>query len=400
MTQPTPPFDLAGIRAGIPILDRMVVMNGCSQAPRTAAATAAVDRYMESWERHGMAWDVWLAEVEVARETFARLINADPSEVAVFSSVSHATAAVASTLDLMAMRVGRKGISITGAEFPTVAHVWTALGRRGFDLTRIPVDDGGMDPTRIRAGVNEETLLLSAAHGYYQTGSLLDLEAAVSAARDAGALLFVDAYQSLGPRTPDVKALGIDMLASGCLKFLMGIPGIAFLYVRAEVAERLEPAVTGWFGRADPMAFDPVRLDWAPGARRFDTGTPPILPAYVARAGMETILGVGTSRIEDWTLALSRRLARRAEDRGLTIMNPADPAMRTPTTAIDVTGYEGTSSAAVEEELRTRGVLASARGPALRLAPNFFNSSEDVDRAVDVLAEVLGDSRSAGRGRR
>jgi selenocysteine lyase/cysteine desulfurase len=214
-----------------------------------------------------------------------------------------------------------------------------------------------------------------------------------------GALLFVDAYQSLGPRTPDVKALGIDMLASGCLKFLMGIPGIAFLYVRAEVAERLEPAVTGWFGRADPMAFDPVRLDWAPGARRFDTGTPPILPAYVAQAGMEMVLDVGTDRIEEWTLALSRRLARRAEDRGLTIMSPADPAMRTPTTAIDVTGYPETSSAAVEEELRARGVLASARGPAVRLAPNFFNSAEDVDRAVDVLAEVLADSSSEGRAR-
>jgi selenocysteine lyase/cysteine desulfurase len=397
MTQPAPPFDLAGIRAGIPILDRMVVMNGCSQAPKSAAATAAVNRYLESWERHGMAWDLWLAEVEAARRTFARLINAEPSEVAVFSSVSHATAAVASALDLLAMRAGRNRIAVTGAEFPTVAHVWAAVGERGFEIDRIPVDDGAMDPARIQASLTEETLLLSAAHGYYQTGALLDLGAAVEAARGVGALLFVDAYQSLGPRTPDVKALGIDMLASGCLKFLMGTPGIAFLYVREEVAERLEPAVTGWFGRADPMAFDPTLLDWAPGARRFDTGTPPILPAYVARAGIETVLEVGPERVEAWTLALSRRLAQGAEDRGLRIMSPADPAMRTPTTAIDVTAYAGGSSGSLEVALRERGVLASARGPALRLAPNFFNSAEDVDRAVDVLEEVLRTPSSEGR---
>lgn len=363
-------------------------MNGCSQAPQSAGTRAAVDRFMESWDQRGMDWDLWLTEVEAARATFARLINADPSEVAVFSSVSHATAAVASALDLLAMRAGRKGIVTTGAEFPTVAQVWMAQAERGFDLRRVPVEDGRVDEARLRTAVDEETLLLSVAHAYFQTGALLDLNQAVGAAREAGALLFVDAYQSMGPRTPDVKALGIDMLASGCLKFLMGIPGIAFLYVRPEVAERLEPAVTGWFGRVDPMAFDARTLDWAPGARRFDTGTPPILPAYVARAGMEMVLDVGTDRIAEWTLSLSRHLEAGASHRGLKVMGPSDPTLRTPTTAIEIPSSVGMSSAEVEGAMRARNVLASARGPALRLAPNFFNSMDDVDRALDVLAEI------------
>ena len=97
---------------------------------------------------------------------------------------------------------------------------------------------------------------------------------------------YVDAYQTLGTCPVDVKALDVDFLSSGTLKYLMGTPGIAFLYVRQALIERLHPAMTGWFGRANPFAFQTKTLDWAPTASRFDTGTPPIISAYVSRAGL------------------------------------------------------------------------------------------------------------------
>lgn len=379
-----PPYDLDRIRADIPLLASLLPMNNCSQAPQTRAAREAAERYLESWNRSGMDWDGWLEEVEAARALFARLVGAEQDEVAVFSSVSHATAAVASALDLLAERRGRNVVALTEAEFPTVAHVWKARERRGTELRWIPVREGRVLAEDVVGSLDQEVLLVSGAHGYYQTGALLDLETAGRAAREAGALFYVDAYQSLGTGPLDVKELQLDFLASGNLKFLMGIPGIAFLYVRRELAEELEPAVTGWFGRADPFAFDPQRLDWAPGARRFDGGTPPVLPAYVARAGMEGLLEVGLEAIGDWTRQLSGRLAEGGRARGLELLGPPDPELRAPTTAFRVA-----RSHEVEEAMRARGVLASARGEAIRLAPHYYNTEADVDRALDSLAEIV-----------
>jgi selenocysteine lyase/cysteine desulfurase len=364
-------------------------MNHCSQAPQTAATRAAAMRYLDSWNGSGMDWDAWIAEVEAARASFARLIGAEAGDVAVFSSVSHATAAVASCIDLLAERAGRRVVALTEAEFPTVAHVWKAREARGTPLRWIPVDseEHRVREEEVERALDDDVLLLSAAHGYYQSGALLDLDRIAAAARDAGVITYVDAYQSLGTAPLDVRALGVDMLASGNLKFLLGVPGIAFLYVRPEIAEQLEPAVTGWFGRADPFSFDPHRtrpLDWAPGARRFDAGTPPILPAYIARAGMDLLLDTGLEQVASWTRTLAGRLIDGGRARGLELMGPSDPVRRAPTVAFRVADSHG-----VEDALRRGGVIASARGPAIRIAPHYHSTATDVDRALDLLAETL-----------
>ncbi len=164
----------------------------------------------------------------------------------------------------------------------------------------------------------------------------------------------------------------------------MGIPGIAFLWVRPEVASEMEPSTTGWFGRTDPYAFEAKRLDWAEGARRFDLGTPPIMEAYVARAGMAWLRELGLDAIEAWNDTLGLRCVEGAVERGLTVLGPFDPAMRTPTTAIACD-----NSHAVEATLRDQRIIASARGPAIRLAPHFYNTIEDVDRALDATARAI-----------
>lgn len=389
-----PGYDLDRLRARIPLLATTVPMNACSQAPQTTDTRAAAERYLDSWAERGMDWDLWIGEVERARDTFARMIGADGDEVAVFTSVSHATAALASALEtLEGAGGGRRTVALTAAEFPTVAHVWKAAEARGRPLRWIDLRDGVVSPEALEAGVDEDVLLLSASWGYYQNGAVLDLDHLVSVTREAGALLYLDAYQVLGTRPLDVKAAGVDMLASGNLKFLLGIPGIAFLYVRRELAERMEPGVTGWFGRADPFAFRLHRdgeLDWGPGARRFDGGTPPVLPAYVARAGMEILLDLGLEHVHAWTRTLAGRLAEGGIARGLELLGPRDPARRAPTTAFRVPeGFPG-GSHGVEEAMRERGFLPSARGSAIRLAPHAYSTTDEVDAALDAVAEVLG----------
>jgi selenocysteine lyase/cysteine desulfurase len=357
-------------------------MNNCSQAPQTDLTRAAAERYLDSWNQSGMDWDAWVEEVHLAKQEFARLINATADEIAVFSSVSEATSAVASAMDFGAPR---NRVVVTEAEFPTIGHVWLAQERHGARVSWVPVCDGEIDPASYDSLVDERTALVSACHGYYLNGFTQDIPRLARRVHDAGALLYVDAYQTLGTQPVDVREMNVDFLAAGNLKFLMGIPGIAFLYVRRDLIERLSPTITGWFGRANPFAFQVKQLDWAPTAARFDTGTPPVANAYISRAGMSIINEVGPDRIRRWLEVLGRRLIDGGRARGLTLHGTTDMARKTSTTAFVVP-----DSHAVEMTMRKHGVLPSARGPVIRLAPHFYNTLDDVDTALDVLTAAIG----------
>ncbi len=380
MTGAIPGYDLDAWRRQIPLLGWCIPMNNCSQAPQTDATRAAAERYLESWNHIGMDWDAWMSEVALAKIEFARLIGASAHDIAVFSSVSEATSAVASAIDFGR---GRAKIVVSEAEFPSIAQVWLAQEPRGAHVSWAPVREEMIDPGVYDTLIDERTAVVSACHGYYLNGFIQDTARIAARAHEAGALSFVDVYQTLGTVPVDVRALGIDFLASGNLKFLMGIPGIAFLYVRPEIVESLHPSVTGWFGRANPFAFDAKSLDWSPTASRFDSGTPPVINAYVARAGMEMINAIGPAKIRAWLEVLGRRLIEGGRSRGLTLHGSDDISRKTATTAF-VVG----NSHAVESAMRARGVIPSARGSVIRLAPHFYTMLEDIDRALDVLADV------------
>jgi len=377
-----PDYDLLEWRRRIPLVagGTLIPMNNCSQAPQADVTRAAAEQYLESWNTSGMDWDAWLEQVQGAKAEFAKLIGAGTEEIAVFSSVSEATSAVASAIDFGG---ARRTVVVTEAEFPTVGHVWLAQERRGACVAWAPVADGRIAPAAYEPLIDTGTAIVSACHGYYLNGFTQELAPLAEMAHARGALLYVDAYQTLGTWPVDVKALGVDFLVSGNLKYLMGIPGIAFLYVRPEVVARLEPTVTGWFGRANPFTATVKELDWSPTASRFDAGTPPVMNAYVARAGMQIINSIGVAKIRAWHERLARRLIEGGRSRGLVLHGTDDVRRKTASTAFVVADAHG-----VEAAMRTRGVIASARGPVLRLAPHFYSTMDDVDTALDALAAV------------
>jgi selenocysteine lyase/cysteine desulfurase len=332
-----------------------------------------------------MDWDRWIEETELARAEFAALVGGNADDVAVCSSVSQATASVATGIDWSNEGGGRNRVVASGAEFPTVGHVWLAQERLGADVHWVPTRDGAIDLDSYQNLIDERTRVVSACRAWYQTGFKQDIRAIADITHRAGALLYVDAYQTLGSEAFDAPASGADFVASGNLKFLMGIPGIAFLWVRPGIAQSLRPTNTGWFGRADPYAFDERSLDWGAGARRFDAGTPPIMEAYIARAGMSWLRQIGLDAIGEWTAYLGQRCVEGALERGLDVLGPHEQSRRAPTTAIACTDSHG-----VEETLRRKHIIASARGEAIRLAPHFYNTEADVDQALDELAAAMG----------
>jgi selenocysteine lyase/cysteine desulfurase len=365
------------------LADTIHVAN-CSHGPQARRVRQAIEAYLNSWLDRGMDWDEWMTEVETARAVFARLIGADVSEIGISTSASAAVASIASALDPAGPR---SRVVTTEAEFPTVGHVWLAHAKYGLEIDFVPVRNGALTLVDYEERVDNRTAFVSATHVYYQNGFKQDLLRIGEIARGSGALLLADAYQSLGTCHLDVRESDIDILVSGNLKYLLGLPGIAFLYVKQELIDRFEPALTGWFGRTNPFAFDPLNLDYADEARRFDTGTPPVFAAVAARAGMELIEKAGTRRIGERIDELSACAIDSLDRIGLEYVGPRDVSTKGATTAIKVNDPH-----AVEEKLKERGVVASARGDVIRIAPHFFTTCDDIDRALGELVAVLSGS--------
>ena len=367
------------------MFESKIYLANCSHSPQHRRVRGAVEAYLDLWLSEGMDWDAWMAECAAARTEFARLIGAKPSEIAMTSCVSAAVAAIASSLEPSR---GRAQVVTTEAEFPTVGQVWRGHEKYGLQVEFVPLRDGALALKDYECAISERTLLVSATHVYYQNGFKQDIAEIARLAHDAGSLLLVDAYQSLGTCQVDVNELDIDILVAGNLKYLLGIPGVAFIYVKEELTERFEPALTGWFGRVNPFEFDPRATDYAPDARRFETGTPPIIAAAAARAGMEIINEVGLEKIERRIKHLSEHLLPAIRDHELELASTEDLSRRGAVTAIRVPDPDR-----AERKLRALNIVTAARGDVIRIAPHFFNTTGELDLVVETLADYVRQAR-------
>jgi len=378
---------LQALRDVCPLLKTSIYLANCSQGPLTNAVRAALESFMEDWAAMGMHWNAWMEEVERARAAFAALIGAQPEEVAIGSSVSQLVSSLASALANTPSTSGRRIVSSV-AEFPGVAHAWLALRAADYTVDILAGKDAGIiTEDDLIESLDSNTTLVSCPHVCYANGMMLDLERVTQAAHAQGSLVFVDAYQSIGTIPIDVKASDVDFLAAGTLKYLLGTAGIAFLYVKPAILETLHPTVTGWFGRVDPFAFDPFHLDYASSAARFDLGTPNIVNAYVARAGMQLIRETGVACIRGQIERLSDLAYRLAPQLGLQIAGPQDTRHKGATTAVQTASAE--QAHLLEAALQQRGIIVSARNRALRLAPHGFTREEELEQAMQTVAALL-----------
>jgi selenocysteine lyase/cysteine desulfurase len=363
-----------------PIFDERVYLNSCSQGALCRPVEAALVEFMASWHQHGNPWELWCERMEELRVEFAALINAEPDEVAVTFSASTAVSALASALDWSE----RPGVVTSDLDFPTMGHVWLAQRARGAEVRYARAEGDRLPLSAFEAEVDGRTQLVATTHVCYRNGFKTDLAALADLAHVHGAPLLVDAFQSMGTEPVDVRALGVDALVTGTLKYLLGTPGVALLYVRRDLAERLLPTDTGWFGQADPFAYDVHHLDYGPAARRFQSGSPPVPAVYAALAALRLLKGVGLDAVRDHVAALSERFIAGAERRGLRLMTPREPGSRGPLVMVRCHDVERLIA-----RLAERGVLCSTRDGALRVSFHYYNLAEDVDALLSGLDDNI-----------
>src|SRR5438105_7427442 len=287
---------LARYRGEFPIFRDRIYLNTCSLGALGERARRKVTEFLDGWDTRGAsAWyDVWWAALAELRERYARVIGATGEEIALAPSISVALSAVAEALDY----TRRPKVVMTSLDFPTVAYQWLAKRARGVELVVVDSLDRVSVPVEaIARAVDERTALVATSHVYFTSGAIHDIAAVAAAAHQRGALALVDAYQSVGQLPVDVKATGVDFLTAGGLKWLLGGPGIVFLYAREEQARRLAPQIAGWFGHKDQFAFDPRSLDLHDDARRFELGTPSLAAVYPQLRCLDYIEEIGVPAI-------------------------------------------------------------------------------------------------------
>ncbi len=369
--------EAAQFRRRFPIFREKTYLASCSQGALSPRVRAAMDAFLDSWDREGNPWDDWVEESERLRAEFAALIGAETDEIAITFSASSALNAVVSALELR----DRSRLLATDLDFPTVGQILLAQVQRGAVVDFVPERNGAVDADDLAAALDRRTALVAATHVAYRSGARLDVGAAAQAAHDAGALFALDAYQSLGVQPLDVRAMDIDILVGGALKYLLGPAGIAFLYVRRELIETLKPLESGWFAQEDPFAFDTWHLRYAASASRFQSGSPPIPSVYGARGGLALVQEAGVKETAAHVERLASRLIEGASAAGYQVRTPRDTAKRGPLVVLGTRDAERLASL-----LRDAGIVCAPRADGLRSSFHFYNLEEDVDRLLDELS--------------
>src|SRR2546421_5308575 len=371
----------AAFRKQFPIFEHSIYLSSCSQGALARPVEAALREFMASWHEHGNPWELWVGEAETLRTEFARLINASPQEIAITFSVSSALNSLASALSY----TDRPAVVLAAFDFPTRGHVWLAQQRRGAEVRFARAQEYRLPLRSYQREIRDDTSLVATTHVCYRNGFKTDVAALAEVAHERGALLLVDAYQSLGTQPMNVKALGLDFMVTGALKYLLGTPGIAFLYVGADLVGRFQPSDSGWFAQEQVFAYDVHHLDSARSARRFETGSPPVPNAYATLAALRLLASVGQPAIERHVQDLSGRLIAGARRRGFTVLTPEEPAERGPLVMIGAT-----DATRLVEKLAAERILCSTRDGALRVSFHYYNTSEDVDAVLDALDRHAG----------
>ncbi len=359
-------------RDRFPILEHTTYLINHSLGAMPAAVEERMSEYVRTWAERGIrAWGEgwWTMPLKVG-DQIGRIIGAPPGTVCMHQNVSIAEAIALSCFQEPS---ARNRIVYERENFPSVRYVFQS--RR--DLEVIATED-------VVGAIDERTLLVPVQHVLFKSGEIQDVEAIVRRAHEVGAYVVLDAYQSAGSVPLDVTALGVDFAVGGSVKWLCGGPGAAWLYVRPDLTERLEPTVTGWQAHARPFEFEP-ELEYADGIARFLTGTPNVPALYACTPGYDLIEEIGVGRIRENSLRQTQLLIDGAEGRGFEVRSPREPERRGGTVTVYVPDFE-----AVHKELSERQVLCDFRPDAgIRLGPHYFTSDEELEFALGQIADIL-----------
>ena len=387
---------LAFTRERFALPDGIIYLDGNSLGALPKASAARVAQTIEnewgrdliaSWNKHG-----WIEQSATLAAMLAPIIGAAADEILVGDSTSINLAKLLGAA--IKARPGRKVILSETGNFPTDLYIAAAV--QGAELRTVAAAE-------LPAALTDEVAVLMLTHVDYRSAKVHDMAALSRAAQDVGALALWDLSHSAGAVELELTASGAD-LAVGCgYKYLNGGPGApAYLFVARRLQEQLANPLPGWFGHADPFAFEPDYRP-APGIARFTSGTPSIIAMAALEAGLASFDGVAMADLAAKSRALSELLRTEIEARcpQLILASPTDPSMRGSHLV-----FAHPNAYALMQALIARGVVGDYREPDLvrfGFTP-LYTGYEEIVRAASIIADVMAkrgweDARFQARSR-
>lgn len=358
-----------------------------SLGPVPRAVRESMLAYCDAWEHHTSedAWaTTWWQLSRHVGDRIARILGGEPGSVQIQPNASIGLATAASCFDFHSGR--RRRVVTTTLDFPSMEYIWQTQRQLGADVHVVESDDGISVPLeRILDAVDDKTCLVALSHTSYKSSYRVDARAIVERAHAKGALVLLDVYQSAGVLPLHAADWKVDFMIGGTIKWLCGGPSCGYLYVRPDLQRDLTPRLTGWVAHDSPFDFAPAPMRYARSVRRFAQGTPSIPALYSAIPGLDILESVGLSQVASESERRTQRIIDFALGRGWTINTP--PALENRGGSVMIAVPD---APAIVEQLAERRVFVDWRpGAGLRISPHFFNTDEEVDEAMNILASLI-----------
>jgi kynureninase len=376
-------------RREFPIVDTCTYLVSHSLGAMPRRASVYLQDFADAWSTRGVrAWpEGWWELGRTTGDLLAPILGVPRGTISMHQNVTVAQAIVASSFRFDG---ARRKIVMTDLEFPTNMYLFEGFRRYGAEIQYVRSDDSIRTHLgRLLDAIDERTVLVPLSVVLFRSAFVQNASAVIEKAHRVGAHVILDVYQAAGTVPLDLTRLGASFAVGGSVKWLCGGPGAGYLYVRPDLAPTLEPAIVGWAAHAQPFAFETGAIRYADAPERFQSGTPNIPALYSARAGYEIVAEIGVEAIREKSLRLTRRLMDRARQAGFRLNTPDADHERGGAVIIDVPNGE-----AVSQDLLEQGVIIDYRpGAGIRMAPHFYNSEEEIDRAMTVLETIVSTAR-------
>ncbi len=366
-------------RREFPVTRSSIYMNHAAVAPISQRARNAMAGLIDDVHRFGAAhWNRWAEAYSAARNSAARLLNADPREIAFMKNTSEGVSTFANGLD---WQEGEEVVSVE-AEFPANFYPWQLLEQKGVRLRLVPQTEGSVSLDSIDQMIGPRTRVVAVSFVQYVSGYRLDLAKLGELCHNRGVLLFVDAIQGLGAFPLDVRRARIAGLAADAHKWLLGPEGSALFFLRADLLDRVRPTSIGWLNFRRALDFETRDSAWRDDARRYECGAPNTVGIYGLGAAIDFLLEVGIESIAEQILDVTDHLRRGLQEAGCQVFGPLNRQE-----ASGIVSFVPRQAAAdqVVRLLRSQGVEVAARGGKVRVSPHFYNTRAEVDRLLGLL---------------
>ena len=375
--------ELIVYRDEFPILGRKTYLNSCSLGALSRRSMENMAEFMEMWNEWGAhAWyEIWLGEIAAVRQKFAGIIGAQVHEVAIAPNVSTALSSIASAFEY----TKRNKVLLADRDFPTLAYQWLVKERLGVQCEFVESPDQIYTPPELfEEKIDDRTALIATSRVFFTSGYIQDIRKVADIAHKHGAYLLVDDYQGTGQIPLNVVAQDIDILVTGTLKWLMGGPGLALVYIREGLIPHLLPTTSGWFGHREQFQFKTREFEFRDDAARIEMGTPSVPSIYAANGGLDIIKEISVERICERTRYLTNDLIARAREKGWPVHAPHEPERRS---SIVMLEFERPDE--IVKGLVARNIITDYRPGLLRVSPYFYNTIEENAIVIDAISEIL-----------